>query len=158
MDEFLHSDTNKEQLINIIKEYIISNEGNEIYEFPIIVTAKSKTYKISSRTTTEQFECNYGKADSRLVLHATLEDTDVVIVSKDTDVLVLMVWAYVKNKIERKWFMKYDDDKFADIAAIAKFLGRQISLHLPAIHALGGCDTTFFLQSWQNTSITQASS
>ena len=55
-----------------------------------------------------------------------------------------MVWAYVKNKIERKWFMNYDDDKFADIAVIAKFLGRQISLHLTAIHALGGCDTTSF--------------
>ena len=82
-DEFLHSDTNKEQLINVIKEYITSNEGNEIYEFPIIVTTKSKTYKISFRTTTEQFECNHEEADSRLVLHATLEDTAVVIVSKD---------------------------------------------------------------------------
>ena len=40
--------------------------------------------------------------------------------------------------------MNYDDDKYADIGAIVEHWGNTISLFLPTIHALTGCDTTSF--------------
>ena len=58
-------------------------------------------------------------------LHDIIEDSDVVVVAKDTDVLVLMVWVYAKCNIKKKWYMKYDDDKYADIGAIVEQWGTQ---------------------------------
>ena len=59
---------------------------------------------------------------------------------------------YAKCNIKKKWYMKYDDDKYSDIGAIVEHWGKTISLFLPTIHALTGCDTTsFFLSSWKST-------
>ena len=77
--------------------------------------SNSKTYRVTTAIE-ELFDCNHEEADSRLVLHAIIDVSDVVVVAKDTDVLVLMVWGYAKS----------------------------ISLFLPTIHALTGCDTTSF--------------
>ena len=67
------------------------------------VTAKSKTYRVTATAIEKLFDCNHEEADSRLVLHATIEDSDVVVVAKNTtDILVLMVWAYAKCIIKNK--------------------------------------------------------
>ena len=47
--------------------------------------------------------------------------------------------------------MKYDDDKYADIGAIVEHWGNTMSLFLPTIHALTGCDNIMFLSSWKST-------
>ena len=41
--------------------------------------------------------------------------------------------------------MKYDHNRYADISAICKFLGTNICLWLPAVHAMIGRDTTLYL-------------
>ena len=56
--EFLHSGVNKEQLINIIKDYILQNCR---YDFP----AKSKTYQV---TATDIEELTTGAVAERLRL------------------------------------------------------------------------------------------
>ena len=58
---------------------------------------------------------NYNDADTRLVLHDSKVDSDVAVVCKDTDVLVLMIWAYSKLNKTNNWYFKYDNEKFADI-------------------------------------------
>ena len=79
---------------------------------------------------------------------ALKEDTDVVVVAKDTDVLVLLIWAYVKYNVSRKWYLKYETDKYADIGAICDYFGKNIALTLPAFHSITGCDTTsYFLRA-----------
>ena len=70
--------------------------------------------------------------------------TDVVVVSKDTDVLILMVWAYSKFEVKHKWYLKYDYDTFADIKLIVEYLGETVCDHFPAMHAITGCDTTSY--------------
>ncbi len=40
--------------------------------------------------------------------------------------------------------MRFDHDRYADINAIATFFGKDLSLALPAIHALSGCDTASY--------------
>ena len=58
---------------------------------------------------------NYKDADTRLVLHDSKVDSDVAVVCKDTDVLILMIWAYSKLNKTNNWYFKYDNEKFADI-------------------------------------------
>ena len=72
------------------------------------------------------------------------EDTDVGVVAKDTDVLVLLIWAYVKYNVSRKWYLKYETDKYADIGAICDYFGKNIALLLPVFHSITGCDTTSY--------------
>ena len=48
----------------------------------------------------------------------------MVVVSKDTDVLILLVWAYAKHEIKTKWYMMYEQGKYADIGKIVEFFGK----------------------------------
>eukprot|EP00794_Sanderia_malayensis_P016276 gene16276-biopygen13830 len=108
------------------------------------MTEGSLTRVIDRNSSKVLHECNHEEADTRLVLHASLADTDTVVVSKDTDVLILLVWAFSKLDITRKWLLKYDNDKFVDIGGICDAIGPDMCNVLPAIHALSGCDTTSY--------------
>ena len=75
------------------------------------------------------FTCNHEEAGARVVFNVCLKDTNCVVVSKDTDVFVLIVFA------------------FANIGKVVKYLGSNLSLKFAHIHAITGCDTTLFMFS-----------
>lgn len=54
---------------------------------PLIVTKKGSNYKASPIECELLFLCNLNEADTRLVLHAIQTNKNVVVVSKDTNVL-----------------------------------------------------------------------
>ena len=143
-EEFIHRGDNKEDLIAIISDFLQSPEGRSKLSCPFIVTSKEHTFKIDSFGNRLMFDCNHEEADSRIVLHAILSGQDTVVVSKDTDVLILLVWAYNHFSIANRWYMKYDHEKFADIGLIVNFLGTTVCGILPAFHSLTGCDTTSY--------------
>ena len=105
-------------------------------------TAGNKTYNLLSGKVEMLFDCHHEEADSRLILHALYSKNDVVVVSKDTDVLILLIWADIKHNITKKWYMNYEKEQYADIGLIAEFLDPAIGICLPTLHALTGCDTT----------------
>ena len=59
------------------------------------------------------------------VLHGSKVDSDVIVVCKDTDVLNLMIWTYIKLNITNNWYLKYEHEKFADIRKICSYLGKE---------------------------------
>eukprot|EP00794_Sanderia_malayensis_P001365 gene1365-biopygen1116 len=142
---FFHKGENKENLIPAIADYVQSKEGRSKLRCPVVITSKELTYQITNRSSEVLFHCNHKEADSRLILHAILANQDVVVVAKDTDVLVLLVWAYEKCAVTHQWFMKYERDSFADVGKICRFIGRQLCLSLPAFHSISGCDTTSYM-------------
>ena len=79
---------------------------------------------------------NHKDAVTRLVLHDSKVDSDVAVVCKDTDVLILMIWAYSKLNKTNNWYFKNDNEKFAVISKICCYLGKTFSLNLPKIKAL----------------------
>ena len=91
------------------------------------------------------FSCNHEEADNRIVLHALLSNQDAVIVAKDTDVLILLVWAYNNFNVQYKWFLKYEHEAYADISQIWLFLGKEICTSLISFHAITGCDATSYM-------------
>ena len=90
---------------------------------------------------------NHEEADMKMVLHALREMRNVVVVARDTDVLVLMVYAYALKDIKDDWYMKIGEKKFVNVRKSVQHLGKEISLKLPHIHAITGCDTTSYLYS-----------
>ena len=78
-------------------------------------------------------------------MHAALCSEDVVVVAKDTDIIVLLAYAYEKCSSVKQWLLKYDKQKYANIGKICRFLGRPvICKYLPQLHAITGCDTTSY--------------
>ena len=82
------------------------------------------------------FECNHEEADYRLVLHALISEQDVVVVAKDTDVLVLLVWAYVHFNVRYKWYMMYEKGIYADISIICDYFGDILCENILSFHAI----------------------
>ena len=76
-------------------KYLETRDRNKL-----IAAAGETTYSIRDGQISMLYKCNQEEADTRLVLHASLEDNDVVVVSKYTDVLILLIWAYEKCNIQ----------------------------------------------------------
>ena len=53
----------------------------------------------------------------------------------------------------KEWYMKIDANKFASIKSIVEYLGSNISVCLPQIHALTGSDTTSYLFNVSKTKV-----
>ena len=62
---------------------------------PFIITSREKEYFTSTAENHVISGCNHENADTHLVLHDSKVDSDIVIACKDTDVLILMVLAYL---------------------------------------------------------------
>ena len=120
--EFLHNSKNKVTL-SIISRYFQSEEMRSNLPFPMIVNDKYDTVLITSESIAYMFECNHEEADYRLVLHALVCGQDAVVVAKDTDVLVLLIWAYVHFNVKYQWYLMYEKGVYADISAISQYFG-----------------------------------
>ena len=134
--ELLKDNEYKGQLIEMIKQYILAF-GSEILprSIPFIITSREKDYFISPAGNKVISVCNHEEADTGLVLHDSKADSNVVVVvCKDTDVLILMIWAYSKLNITNNWCLKCDHKKFGDTKKICSHLGKTLSLNLPKIH------------------------
>ena len=121
--------------------YLRSDSFSDQIRIPVIVN--NDKWKITREFSEIIFKSNHKEADTRIILHALQEDTKVVVVSKDTDVLILLVYAYAKYKPTKEWYMKIDANKFSSIKSIVEYLGSNISVCLPQMHALTGSDTTY---------------
>ena len=78
------------------------------------------------------------------LLYDSKVDSDVVVVCKDTDALILMNWTYIKLNITNNLYLKYDHEKFADIRKICSYLGKTLFLNLQKIQALTGYNITSY--------------
>ena len=84
---------------------------------------ENETFKISS-SATKVFDCNPEEVNTRMIFHALQQKTSVGVYSKDTDVIVLIIFAYALNKINEKWVMKIETNKFIYIRKTAEYFSK----------------------------------
>ena len=60
---------------------------------PMLVSEKQDRWKVLDGDSEIIFQCNQAEADTHMILHACRKNKNVVVDSKDTDVLVLMIYA-----------------------------------------------------------------
>ena len=94
---------NKSDLIKVASRFFRQSEIRSNFKTQMIFTEEDKTWRITSDEASEIFRCSHEEADTRMVLHACLEDTNVVVVSKVTDVLILLVHAFSIAKPRNDW-------------------------------------------------------
>ena len=136
--DFFHNIENKENLIRLITEHLISDQGRTLAALPLIITRKEFTWRIIDNIVEDLDRSNHEEAETKTVLHALREKANVVVVARDTDVLVLMVYAYALKDIKDDWYMKIGKKKFVNVRKSVQHLGKEISLKLPHIHAITG--------------------
>ena len=64
----------------------------------VVITNNIETWFITDQYLEQLFESNHEEADTRMVLHALYKNTNTVIVSKDTDVLILLRYICARQK------------------------------------------------------------
>ena len=64
-----------------------------------------------------------------------------------TVVFVLMVFVFALENIKSSWSVKIDHNKYINIGKVVKYLGNDLALKHPHIHAITGCVTTSFMFS-----------
>ena len=144
---FFHNLDNKQSLIDLFSKYLLRKKFPKDVNVPIVFTNKEDTFEVTHQNSQILFKCNHEEADTRLILQACQKNTNCVVVSKDTDVFVLLVFAFAAKDIKYSWAMKIDHNKYINIQKVVQYLGKEIALKLPHVHAITGCDTTSFMFS-----------
>ena len=142
---FFHNIENKQDLCNLFANFIRKSYLRGISNVPVVIANNMETWFVTDQYVENLFKSNHEEADTRIVLHALYKDTNAVIVSKDTNVLIPLVYMYALKNITSKWCMKIDNEKFIDVRKIVAYYGKDVILKLPHIHAVAGCDTTSYL-------------
>ena len=141
--DLFHNISNKQDLIALFASYLKS-ESSVSRNIPVYFNKKDESWCVRQGIPSRLADCNHEEADTKMMVFALREDTDVVIVARDTDVLILMIYIYAKRKITSNLYMKYAAGKYANIGKIVEYLGIDLSLKLVHIHAVTGCDTTSY--------------
>ena len=76
--------------------------------------------------------------------NASKSSGNVVIVVKDSDVMMLLLYSYSMCAMSKEWVLKYDTNNYANIGLICKYLGNTVGRNILRYHAITGCDTTWF--------------
>ena len=145
---FLSLSENKADLGHFLSEELCSQATSE-QEIVVAGGFKDEREVRSSKTSTDiaQLRATHEEADTRLVLHALNCPFEVVVVaSKDTDVLVMLLAHFPNMQCEHLWMRSgtAKQRKYIPIRETFNNLPRGAAGSLLAFHALTGCDTTSF--------------
>ena len=104
--ELLNDGEYKDQAIEMIKQYVLEFSSGILPKFtPFIITSRENEYFISPARNQVMRGCNHEYAGTRLLLHGSKVDSDVVVFCKDRVVYSLMIWAYSKLNITNNWYV-----------------------------------------------------
>ena len=73
---------------------------SRIIKVTIIFTNDRNMFQMAEQNDQIFFMCNHVEADTRVVLHACLKHTNCVVVSKDTDVFILMIFSFAFKNVK----------------------------------------------------------
>ena len=90
--KFFHNIKIKQHLLNVIVTNLCVGDFVLSSPLSILVNNENELFKISSSVTTV-FEYKHEEADTTMIFLTLQQKTNVVVCSKDMDVLILMVFA-----------------------------------------------------------------
>ena len=107
--DVLNDNEQEDQLLEIIKQYVLEF-GSEMLPrlIPFIITLREKEYILF-------------RLQEIKLLHGSKVESDVAVVYKGADVLILMTWAYPKSSIRNNWYLQYNHERFPDMRIIYSY-------------------------------------
>ena len=149
MEKILCSSKNKQAFIVFVtNEWKKDKYMEKLSGKTLVVTCGNSCYQLSSGVVQpiSELESTQEEADTRMLLHslhaARSRFASVVIVSEDTDVLVLLL--AFKSFIPSSVFIKCGSQtrvKYIEVSRIVESVGATVCRSLLGFHAFSGCDT-----------------
>ena len=102
-------------------------------------------WSITEKTIEVLLILNHDEADTRLSFHERISNKAIVIVAKDADAFLLLI--YVLEQLEcflLPWCMAIDSNHFIKIKMIFDNLVSEICYVFPELHATTSCNTTSY--------------
>ena len=115
------------------------------------------TKKIDDRVSLQLFSCSY-EADNKIALQASKFRVNVMVVLKDTDILMLLVYSHSMCAISKECVLKYGKNSYAYVGTIRKHFGNTVSRNILQYYAVLGCDKFSFFYIDQKINTCQKSS
>ena len=145
--QFIDLPENKQDLEHFLSMELIRQARSTQPNREVVTSGRfhDRTAAESSRgTDVNSLKSNHNEADTRILLH-TKSVTDLgfermIICSRDTDVLVLLVH-FASDLSGELWFQMGTTKQRSFVAVYAVDLDPALSHNLPAFHALSGCNT-----------------
>ena len=157
LDAFWASNSNKCKLQELLSKWLISKAEEKLPNVEVVLSAfsgdiSSNCQSVLNGMVSHQTDLNLPieEADARIIphtFHAAQRNYDrVIILSSDTDVLVLLLhyWTTFHRQGLKELWMRAgiaDTTRYLPVHTLATNIGPLCSV-LPALHALSGCDTT----------------
>ena len=148
--DFLASTENKTELAQFLSNALIAAAPPE----KVVVVgggfaSETEVQSSDPAMDTTLLESNHEEADSRMILHCLQTDApNIVVVARDTDVLVLLVANFGRMSCTRLWMKAgtMKKPKYVPVHDIRRELGLADHVYeiLPAFHSVTGCDTVSF--------------
>ena len=98
------------------------------------------TVLISQSQQQSLFTSNQEEADTRVALHCSESSKPVLVKAEDTDVLILMVYAFALTSPPYDRYLQTDNGKIVNVKNIYQNFRKTTSLCFCQFHSLTGCD------------------
>ena len=119
------------------------------------LNVEKDTVLISQSQQQSLFTSNQEEAGTRITLHCSESSKRVFVKAKDTDILIIMVYAFAITSPPYDWYLQIDKRKIVSIKKIYQDFGKTTILCLPQFHSLTGCDTVSHFFGISKTSVFQ---
>ena len=144
---------NKEQLIDLICQYLVNHIV--INQTKLVITGKDPTpvqVWINGTVQKQDLRTHHEEADVIIIHHlvhiasAASDDAHIKVICDVTDVFVLLIHFYIKEKMTANISMESPcaGRMIVDIRQTS-LKHKNIAKYLPAVHTLPGCDTVSYL-------------
>jgi uncharacterized LabA/DUF88 family protein len=155
-NNFLSLPENKADLANLLSNELCTQAPDD-KEIVVAGGFREELDVRSSKGVTDlnALKSTHEEADTRLVLHAVNSQFRTVVVSsRDTDVLLLLVSHYERAQCEHLWMMAGTSkrQRYIPVCDVFNKLPKGSSTTLLPFHSLTGCDTTSFFANYTKRS------
>ena len=150
-DNFLMNSNNKYKLVNILVDYILSDDCK--IDKTVYINKQNSCY-IKERNQAprefEQLHSTHREADQKIPMHTvfagTSDEESVCVVADDTDIYLSLL--FIAPQIKSKLYFRQGKSRdktgieYHDVHSLARHLEPEICSILPAFHSLTGTDFT----------------
>ena len=103
--DFLKISLKKTDLIRRFNEFVHQELPKLNLGYPMVITLEKDAWEISASGVQALLPCNHEEAYTRIIYHCTLKDKPTVVVASDTDILVLLIYAFASRLPAHDWYL-----------------------------------------------------
>ena len=115
---FLCNSENKTELVRFLASFCKRDEFARKLKIPLIVTEEERTWSVTLSGIKPLATSNHHEADTRIVMEVYKLNSVVIVRAADTDIRILLAYAYAMKKPQNDWIMKIDKERHVSIRAI----------------------------------------